>query len=100
MMDLEFTLAAHRPGPIDVRGPVGCGFNPSSNRLIFGTFPAAEGKKAKITLYVKGMTEELVLKSVEPADTPVKINLADTGKMLGNSKAYLVEVEIPHRVPS
>lgn len=94
-LQLEFTLAGHRPGPIDVRSPVNGGFNPTSNRLIFGVFPAAEGKKMKVSLYVKGMTEELVLTSVEPADARFKIKLTNTGKTLGLTKIYDLEVEIP-----
>ncbi len=91
----EFTVSARRSGPIDIRGVVGAGFNPTSNRLIFTDFPASEGKKAKLTLFVKGMDEELVLKSVEPADTRFKARIVDGGKVLGNSKSYQIEVEIP-----
>ena len=91
---LTFSLAARRSGPIEVRGPVGAGFNPSSNRVIFGDFKASEGKKAKFTFYVKGMDDDLVIKSVEPVDTQIKVTLGPA-KPFGNAKTYLVEVEIP-----
>lgn len=94
----EFTVAARRSGPIDVRGPVGAGFNVTTNRLIFMDFPAAKGKSAKLTLFVKGMSENLVLQGIEPADTPLKITLSEP-KALGNSKSYQLEVEIPPGPP-
>ncbi|WP_010586928.1 DUF1573 domain-containing protein [Schlesneria paludicola] len=94
----EFTVAARRSGPIDVRGPLGAGFNVTTNRLIFTDFPAATGKSAKLTLFVKGMADDLVLQGVEPADSPYKIKLSEA-KVLGNSKSYQLEVEIPPGPP-
>jgi hypothetical protein len=40
------------------------------------------------------MTEDLVLKGVEPADSRFKVTM-DQGKVLGNTKSYVVEVTIP-----
>ena len=67
----------------------------NSNRLVFQDFPAATGKTVKMTLFVKGMDEALVLKSVEPDDTRFKVSLHEADKALGKSKSYVLEVEIP-----
>ncbi len=90
----EITVTGRRSGPIDIRGVVGAGFNVNSNRLVFSDFPASQGKKAQLTLFVKNFDDDLVLKSVEPANSPIKVTL-QPGKLLGKSKSYLVEVEIP-----
>ena len=91
----EFFVGGRRTGPIEVRGVVGANFNIETNRLFFGEFPAATGKKAKVTFIVKDLEEELVLKSVEPATRRVKITCPDKGKVFGKSKSYQVDIEIP-----
>ena len=48
-----------------------------------------------MTFVVKDFDENLVLKSVEPADTRVKITFPESGKAIGKSKLYQVDVEIP-----
>ena len=97
---VELSVGARRAGPIEVRGVVGANFNIESNRIFFGEFPAASGKKAKVTFIVRDFDEDLVLKSVEPADTRVKIVFPPTGKNIGKSKSYQVEIEIPPGPPA
>ena len=99
-MNIEFTVGGRRSGPIEVRGVVGATFNVESNRLFFGEFPASVGKKAKVTFIVKDLDEELVLQSIEPADGRVKVTFPATGKSIGKSKSYQVEVEIPPGSPA
>lgn len=92
---VEFTVTGRRAGPIEIRGVApGATYNSKANRLIFLDFPAAQGKTAKLTLFVKGFDEDLVLQGVEPADTKFKVSLAE-GKMLGKSKSYQLEVTVP-----
>lgn len=91
----DFVVAGRRSGPIEMRGVVGANINIETNRLFFGEFPASAGKKAKVTFVVKDFDENLVLKSVEPADSRVKITFPESGKAIGKSKIYQVEVEIP-----
>jgi len=99
-MNVEFVVGGRRTGPVEVRGVIGANFNVESNRLFFGEFPASTGKKAKVTFIVKDLDEELVLKSIEPGDTRVKLTLPETGKQLGKSKSYQVEIEIPPGPPA
>jgi hypothetical protein len=96
----ELTVSGRRSGPIEVRGVVGANFNIESNRIFFGEFPASSGKKAKVTFIVRDFDEDLVLKSVEPASTRVKITFPPTGKVIGKSKSYQVEIEIPPGPPA
>ena len=99
-MNVEFTVGGRRSGPIEVRGVVGATFNVESNRLFFGEFPASSGKKAKVNFIVRDLDEELMLKSIEPADARVKLTIPGTGKPFGKSKSYQVEVEIPPGLPA
>ena len=99
-MNTEFVVGGRRSGPIEIRGVVGATFNVESHRLFFGEFPAASGKKAKLTFIVKDLDEELELKSIEPADARVKLTIPEAGKPFGKSKRYQVEVEIPPGVPA
>lgn len=91
----EFVVSGRRSGPIEMRGVTGANINIETNRLFFGEFPSTSGKKAKVTFVVRDFDEDLVLKSVEPADSRVKITFPETGKVIGKSKLYQVEVEIP-----
>ena len=91
----DFIVAGRRSGPIEMRGVTGANINIETNRLFFGEFPASAGKKAKVTFVVKDFDENLVLKSVEPADTRVKITFPESGQAIGKSKLYQVDVEIP-----
>ena len=49
----------------------------------------------QLTVFTKRLDEDLALKSVEPADTRIKVQILDSGKVLGNSKAYQIQIEIP-----
>ena len=93
-MNIEFTVGGRRSGPIEVRGVVGATFNVESNRLFFGEFPASAGKKAKVNFIVKDLDQELALESIEPANDRIKLTVPATGKPIGKSKSYQVEVEI------
>ena len=91
-----FTYQGRRSGPIELRGiDSGSKLSIASNRVILGTFPASKGKKAKITLFSKGMDEDLKINGIEPADSPATVKFLGSGKNLGKSKIYELEVEVP-----
>lgn len=89
-----FIVTGYRSGPIEIKGVSGANYNGQTGRLFFGEFPASAGKKAKVTFMVKDLDEELVLKSVQPEGTRVKITFPETGKPIGKSKSYQAEFEI------
>lgn len=97
---VEFTLAGRRPGPIEMRGTNDekVKLNITSNRIVMGTFPASEGKKVVVTLFPKGMDQDLVMESYETTSS-IKVKFLGIGKVLGKTKSYLVEVEIPPGPP-
>lgn len=98
--NVEFTLSGRRPGPIEMRGtddPT-VKLNISSNRVVMGTFPADKGKKVTVTLFPKGMEQDLALESVETTSS-IKVKFLGVGKVLGKTKSYLVEFEIPPGPP-
>jgi hypothetical protein len=93
--EIGFVVTARRAGPIEIRGIAGgINCNIETNRLLFGEFPAATGKKGKVSFIVKDFDDELVLKSVSPPDARVKFTFPETGKKFGKSKTYQVEVEV------
>jgi Protein of unknown function (DUF1573) len=93
---LSFGLTGQKSGPIELKGPR---WNPDSNFLAFGEFPASEGMKGKLFLYVRDMDEELVLEGVEQKFNTAKITCSPVGKVIGKSKMYILEVEIPPGSP-
>jgi len=97
---LEFSATGRRSGPIEVRGSVGAGYTAGANRLIFRDFPAAEGAKAKLTFFIKGIDSELELQGLEPKDTRYQVKFLGPGKTFGASKMYEVEIAIPPGPPA
>ncbi len=96
---VEFAVAGSRTGAIVIRGANGATFNPQTNRLFLGEFPADKGKRAKVNFIVRDFEEEAVLTSVEPSDTRVKISFPEKGTALGASKSYQADFEIPPGSP-
>lgn len=89
---VEISLTGRRPGPIEVKGR---GFNAENNVVKLGEFPAAEGKKAKLQMYVRNLEGELEAQHIEAEDSRVKVQVASTGRMFGKSKVYDIDVEVP-----
>lgn len=89
-----FVVGGYRSGPIEIKGVSGANYNGQTGRLFFGEFPASAGKKAKVTFMVKDIDEELVLKSVQPEGSRIKITFPETGKPIGKSKSYQAEIEV------
>lgn len=89
--DVEFYLSGRRPGPIEVKG---AGWNAENNLVVLGTFPAAEGKKARLSLYVRNFDGELQVQQQESENGRVRVRVTDEGKAFGKSKVYNLEVEV------
>ena len=90
--NIPLGLTGQRSGPIEFKGPR---WNPETNFLTLGEFPANKGIKSKLYLYVRDLEGELVVESVEQKYNAVKFTFPPTGKVIGKSKLYEVEVEIP-----
>lgn len=93
---IEFGLSGRRPGPIEVKGR---GFTGENNLLRLGEFPAAEGKKSKLQMYVRNQEGELEAEQIDSEKGRVQVRVASTGKTFGKSKVYEIEVEIPPGPP-
>ena len=89
---IQLGLTGQRSGPIEFKGPR---WNPETNFLTLGEFPANKGIKSKLYLYVRDLEGELVVESIEQKYNAVKFSFPPTGKVIGKSKLYEVEVEIP-----
>lgn len=89
---IQLGLTGQRSGPIEFKGPR---WNPETNFLTLGEFPANKGIKSKLYLYVRDLEGELVVESIEQKYNAVKFTFPPTGKVIGKSKLYEVEVEIP-----
>lgn len=89
---VEFSLRGQRSGPIEMKGP---GWNSETNTVVLGEFPAAKGAKARLFLYVRDMEGELEVKEIIHEHDEVQIRPSTTGKPVGKSKVYEIEVEVP-----
>lgn len=89
---VEISLTGRRPGPIEVKGR---GFNAENNVVKLGEFPATEGKKAKLQMYVRNIDGELETQHINAEDSRVKVQVAPTGRQFGKSKVYDIDVEVP-----
>lgn len=96
-VDLEFSVSGQRLGPVSVTGP---GWIIQSNLLSLGEFPAAHGRKAKLSMYVRNLDDDLQAEQIEPEKGKVRVNIKKTGKVFGKSKVYDLEVEIPPGAPA
>ena len=90
--NIPLGLTGQRSGPIEFKGPR---WNSETNFLTLGEFPANKGIKSKLYLYVRDLEGELVVESIEQKYNSVKFTVPPTGKVIGKSKLYEVEVEIP-----
>lgn len=93
---IEFTLSGRRPGPIEIKGR---GFTGENNLLRLGEFPAEQGTKSKLQMYVRNLDGELEAEQIDSEQGRVQVRVAPTGKTFGKSKVYEIEVEIPPGPP-
>jgi hypothetical protein len=88
---MEFTLNGKRSGPIEFKGR---GFYPEKNVFNVGEFPAADGKKTKLQMYVRNFDGDLDIQQVESENHRVKVSAPSAPRTFGKSKIYDLEVEI------
>lgn len=89
---VEFQLTGQRSGPMEFKGR---GWNPENNTVVLGEFPADRGAKVKLNLYVRNLDGELEVQAIEQQHNAVKFQVSKTGRALGKSKMYEVEIEVP-----
>ncbi len=94
--EVEFRLMGQRSGPIEFKGR---GWNQEHNTVMLGEFPADKGAKTKLNLYVRDLDGELEVQGIEQKHNTVKIQISPTGRVLGKSKMYEVEIEVPPGPP-
>ncbi|MEK6261303.1 MAG: DUF1573 domain-containing protein [Planctomycetota bacterium] len=93
---VEFQLFGQRSGPIEFKGR---GWNPENNAVVLGEFPAEKGARVKLNLYVRNLDGELEVQVIEQKHNSAKIQIPPTGRVLGKSKMYEVEIEVPPGPP-
>jgi len=93
---IEFSLTANRPGPIEIKGR---NFTQENNVVRLGEFPATDGVKAKLMMYIRNYDGDFTAEQVESADSRAIVRVAKTGKAFGKSRVYEVEVEVPAGQP-
>ena len=94
---MEFQLTGQRAGPIEFKGR---GWNSETNAVVLGEFPADKGAKVKLNLYVRNLDGELEVQGIEQKHNSAKIQIPPTGRVLGKSKMYEVEIEVPPGPPA
>lgn len=86
-------VKARRAGPLEL---IARNWDQENNRLFLGEFPASEGKKAEINVYLR-VAEDVNLLSAESEHQAVKVSWEKDGRFQGNSKAkrYRLKIEVP-----
>lgn len=87
----EFNLTGKRSGPLEFKGR---NFLPGRNLIRLGEFPAAQGTKANLKLYVRHFDGDLVMTPPDDANPRVKVSIVGSPKTFGQAKVYDVDVEI------
>ena len=90
--EIELRLAGQRSGPIEFGGR---GWNPENNAVVLGEIQADKGARVRLNLYVRNLDGELEVQAIEQKYNSVKIQIPATGRVLGKSKMYEVEIEVP-----
>lgn len=96
-LEMEFKLSGRRPGPIELKGP---GVNPENNIIVLGEFPAEQGKKVKVQMYVRNLEGELKAEQLEPEKGRAQVRVSEASRNFGKSKVYDVEIEVPAGPPN
>ena len=89
---VEFQLTGQRAGPIEF---IGRGWSSEKNSVVLGEFPADKGTRVKLNLYVRNLEGELEVQAIEQRYNSVKIHVPAVGRVLGKSKMYEVDIEVP-----
>lgn len=89
---LAFEIKGLRAGPLEF---VGTGFHPQANVLMMGEFPAATGKESVLSVFVRDLEGDLVLKDVKQEFNSVELSLEKDEKFAGKTQRYLLKIKVP-----
>lgn len=90
--EIAFEIKGMRAGPLEF---IGAGFHAEANVLMMGEFPAAKGKEAVLSLFVRDLQEDLVLKDIKQQFNSVEISLQKDEKFAGKAQRYLLKIKVP-----
>ena len=93
----SFIIAGRLKGPIvfqdiELRG---VGWNPQTNTINLGNFLARDGKKIKVYFYVRDVEGEFEVQAIEQKFDSLQFTFNPVGRVVGKSKVYDVDIEIP-----
>lgn len=89
--EMEFTLIGKRSGPIEIKGR---GFYPDRNVCKLGEFPAADGKKIKLQMYVRNFDGDLELQQLETENARARFRILPPARTFGKAHVYDLEIEV------
>lgn len=94
---IRVTVTARKLGSIRIQQMAGTVFDQEKLQLHLGSFPAAEGREAKLLLIVdqKGMTEPFALTQIQADPSFLKAELSEIGAPSGTVHRYLMTVSVP-----
>jgi hypothetical protein len=96
--DTILNVRVRRKGPVEI---IARNWNPETNRLFLGEFPAGEGKRADASVYVR-VEDEVKLLSAESDHDAVKVSweLDAKTQTQSNVRRYRLNIEIPPGAPA
>ena len=89
-------LMGNRPGPLQIIGP---SWDSKLLYLELNNFPAAEGKAARLSLRVTGMTEEFRFLEVQPDDDRIAVSLDHNEAASGTTQLFWLRVSVKPGMP-
>src|SRR5262249_48782927 len=87
-MTMELSLAARRPGPVQV---VGRNFTQENNVVRMGEFAADKGAKTSLKMYIRNLEGDLQVEQLNVENTRTKVRVSPTGKTFGKARMFDVE---------
>lgn len=93
-MSVSFT--GTRSGPVQILGTPGIGWSPEESLLRLGRFPAKEGKKGKLVVFVKKAEQELEFTEakLDPPQLKYEVHKDEKFNAPGRNK-YEIIIEVP-----
>ncbi len=90
------TFTGTRSGPVQILGTPGISWSPEDSILRMGRFPAKEGKKAKLVVFVKKMEQELEITEakLDPPKLKYEFHKDEKFNAPGRNK-YEIILEVP-----
>ncbi len=100
--NIDIKVRALRPGPLRFLPAIGgAQWNRDTMSLNMGRFPASEGKKVSLPMFVSGMEGEFKLLTVEPSDKFLKVTLeSEAVEDSTKQRTYFLKFEIPGGSPA